>query len=134
MLRVWTQTPHRTSDVWHATRRSFRNTTVKARRASLPELVCFPDVSASTTAYSTTTGEEPDFEFGEHPYMGPVEENEMFVRQLRRHGYETYSFSTFADRHSARWFSTGWTELHTVNLKGGEEDAEECQRRGSCVD
>jgi len=47
------------------------------------------------------------------------------MRHLRAHGYEPISFSNFADRHSAMWFATGWTEFHTPNLKGGGETAEE---------
>jgi arylsulfatase A-like enzyme len=47
------------------------------------------------------------------------------MRQLRRHGYDTISFSNFADRHNAMWFMRGWTEYHTPNLKGGGETAEE---------
>jgi arylsulfatase A-like enzyme len=52
----------------------------------------------------------------------------MLMRQLRRHGYDTISFSNFADRHNALWFMYGWTEFHTVNLKGGDETAEEVNR------
>ena len=58
-------------------------------------------------------------------YGGPQKDNEMFMRHLRAHGYEPISFSNFADRHSAMWFATGWTEFHTPNLKGGGETAEE---------
>ncbi len=58
-------------------------------------------------------------------YGGPLPENEMLMRHLRRHGYDTISFSNFADRHSALWFMYGWTEYHTPNLKGGGETAEE---------
>lgn len=58
-------------------------------------------------------------------YNGPESENEMFARQLRRHGYDTISFSNFADRHSALWFMHGWSEFHTPNLKCGVETAEE---------
>lgn len=58
-------------------------------------------------------------------YGGPLPENEMLMRHLRRHGYDTISFSNFADRHNALWFMYGWTEYHTPNLKGGGETAEE---------
>lgn len=58
-------------------------------------------------------------------YVGPQPENEMLMRQLRRHGYDTISFSNFADRHNALWFMYGWSEYHTPNLKGGGETAEE---------
>ncbi len=58
-------------------------------------------------------------------YVGPEPENEMFPRLLRRHGIDTFSFSNFADRHNAWWFTCGWTGFHTPNLKGGEETAEE---------
>ena len=49
----------------------------------------------------------------------------MFMRHLRQHGYRTISFSSFADRHQAFWFSSGWSELHTFTLKQGNEDANE---------
>ncbi len=58
-------------------------------------------------------------------YVGPQPENEMLMRQLRAHGYDTISFSNFADRHNAFWFMCGWTEYHTPNLKGGAETATE---------
>ncbi len=59
------------------------------------------------------------------PYGGPQPENEMLMRHLRAHGYDTISFSNFADRHNALWFMYGWSEYHTPNLKGGQETAEE---------
>ncbi len=58
-------------------------------------------------------------------YGGAKPDNEMFPRQIRKHGYNSYSFTTFADRHSAQWFMTGWTEFHTPNLKCGGDDASE---------
>jgi arylsulfatase A-like enzyme len=58
-------------------------------------------------------------------YGGPELENDMLTRHLRRYGYDTYSFSNFADRHNALWFMYGWTAFHTPNLKGGAETAEE---------
>ena len=58
-------------------------------------------------------------------YSGPEQDNEMLVRQLRRHGYDTISFSNFADRHSAFWFMCGWTEFHTPNLKSSGVTADE---------
>ncbi|MBD3182221.1 sulfatase-like hydrolase/transferase [Candidatus Poribacteria bacterium] len=62
-------------------------------------------------------------------YGGPQPENEMLMRQLRRHGYDTISFSNFADRHNALWFMYGWSEYHTPNLKGGAETAEEVNEK-----
>jgi arylsulfatase A-like enzyme len=58
-------------------------------------------------------------------YVGPQPEEQMLMRQLRAHGYDTISFSNFADRHNAFWFMSGWSEFHTPNLKGGAETAEE---------
>ncbi len=58
-------------------------------------------------------------------YNGPRPENELFPRQLRRFDIDTYCFSTFADRHNAWWWQTGWTEFHTPNLKGGHDSAAE---------
>jgi arylsulfatase A-like enzyme len=49
----------------------------------------------------------------------------MLTRHLRQHGYRTVSFSSFADRHQAFWFASGWSELHTFTLKQGNEDANE---------
>ena len=58
-------------------------------------------------------------------YGGPDSETDSLMRHLRKHGYDTISFSNFADRHNAMWFMRGWTEFHTPNLKGGYETAEE---------
>jgi arylsulfatase A-like enzyme len=58
-------------------------------------------------------------------YVGPEPDNQMLMRHLRAHGYDTVSFSNFADRHNAFWFMCGWTEYHTPNLKGGSETAQE---------
>jgi len=57
-------------------------------------------------------------------YVGPKPENMTVTRQLRRHDYDTISFSNFADRHNAMWYMNGWSEFHTVNLMGGGETAE----------
>ena len=65
------------------------------------------------------------FRLRTRPYVGPEADNEMFMRHLRVHGYDTVSFSNFADRHNAFWFMCGWSEYHTPNLKGGIETAEE---------
>ena len=58
-------------------------------------------------------------------YVGPEPDNEMLMRHLRAHGYDTISISNFADRHNALWFMVGWSEFHTPNLKGGQETADE---------
>jgi choline-sulfatase len=58
-------------------------------------------------------------------YVGPHDDNQMLMRQLRAHGYDTISFSNFADRHNAFWFMCGWSEYYTPNLKGGQETADE---------
>lgn len=62
-------------------------------------------------------------------YGGPEPDNEMLMRRLRAHGYDTISFSNFADRHNALWFMYGWTEYHTPNLKAGAETADEVNGR-----
>lgn len=58
-------------------------------------------------------------------YGGPQPDHEMLTRHLRKHGYDTFAFSNFADRHNALWFMYGWTQFHTPNLKAGNETAEE---------
>ena len=65
------------------------------------------------------------FHLRTRPYVGPEPDNEPFTRLLRAHGYDTISFSNFADRHNAFWFMCGWSEFYTPNLKGGNETAEE---------
>lgn len=65
------------------------------------------------------------FHIRNRAYVGPQPDNEMVMRHLRKHGYDTISFSNFADRHNALWFMCGWNEYHTPNLKGGAETAEE---------
>lgn len=49
----------------------------------------------------------------------------LLTRYLRQHGFETVTFSSFADRHQAFWFCGGWSEVHTPTLKQGAEIAEE---------
>jgi len=73
------------------------------------------------------------FRLATSAYGGPQSENEIFMRQLRRHGYDTISFSNFADRHHALWFMTGWSEFHTSNLKGGSETADEVNLPDGCL-
>jgi len=58
-------------------------------------------------------------------YSGPFPDNEMLMRRLRTVGCSPVSFSNFADRHSAWWFMSGWSEFHTPSLKCGGETAEE---------
>jgi choline-sulfatase len=58
-------------------------------------------------------------------YGGPHPQNEVLMRLLRQHGYDTISFSNFADRHNAFYFTCGWSEYHTPNLKAGAETAAE---------
>ncbi|MFC1525964.1 sulfatase [Candidatus Latescibacterota bacterium] len=65
------------------------------------------------------------FRLRHRPYGGPEPAEQMLMRQLRAQGYDTISFSNFADRHSAYWFMCGWSEFHTPNLKCGSETAEE---------
>lgn len=73
----------------------------------------------------TNVGPGGDFYLDKRDYGGARPENEMFPRQIRKHGYDSYSFTTFADRHNAQWFMNGWTEFHTPNLKCGGDDASE---------
>lgn len=73
----------------------------------------------------SNVGAGPQFQIRHSPYSGPLPANEMLMRRLRSVGYDTISFSNFADRHSAMWFMWGWSEFHTPNLKGGGETAAE---------
>jgi choline-sulfatase len=73
----------------------------------------------------TNTGVGSNFLIRETPYRGPEPENEPLPRRLMRYGYNTIAFSTFADRHSQPWFTSGWTEYHTPNLKAGNDSSEE---------
>ncbi len=67
-----------------------------------------------------------EFYIRKRDYGGPRPENQMLMRLLReKAGYETISFSNFADRHCAMWFMNGWSEFHTPNLRGGGETVEE---------
>ena len=64
-------------------------------------------------------------------FRGPTEGDSSWAdapllpRYLREHGYRTVTFSSFADRHRAWWFSGGWTGTHTPTMKRGNEDADE---------
>jgi len=73
----------------------------------------------------SNVGEGARFYIRKRPYGGPQPDNTMLMRQLRSHGIETIAFSNFADRHNAWWFTCGWTEFHTPNLKAGGETADE---------
>ena len=66
-----------------------------------------------------------NFFLREKDYGGPKDDNEFFQRNMRKGGMGTISISNFADRHSAYYFMAGWSEFYTVNLKGGDETAEE---------
>ncbi len=46
-------------------------------------------------------------------------ENSLFM-QFRRAGYHTASISTFAERHSAWWFNSGFNEMYNVGSRGNE--------------
>lgn len=73
----------------------------------------------------SNVGSAAAFQIRKNDYGGPVPDNEVFPRQLRRHGLDTISFSNFADRHNAWHFMCGWSEFHTPNLKSGLETAAE---------
>lgn len=49
----------------------------------------------------------------------------MFQGHLSEHGIKTVSFSPFAERHEAAWFSIRWTEHHDHIHKRGHESADE---------
>jgi arylsulfatase A-like enzyme len=73
----------------------------------------------------SNTGAGADFHIRLRDYGGPEDDNELFLRNLRRHGFDTISISNFADRHNAYYFMCGWSEFYTPNLKGGSETAPE---------
>lgn len=75
---------------------------------------------AANNGALTHWGEGCDFEGSEHSKRYP-----MFARYLRQAGYKTVTFSSFGDRHEARWYLAGWSEVHAHTLKGGAEDADE---------
>jgi len=49
----------------------------------------------------------------------------MLQMHLRQHGMKTVTFSCFADRHNAWWFTAGWEQVHTFTRKRGQERADE---------
>ena len=61
----------------------------------------------------------------ERLYGGVQPENQFLQRRIRENGIDTVAFSNFAWRHCASWFSLGWAEFHSPNLKSGNETAEE---------
>lgn len=65
----------------------------------------------------------------EQLYGGPDERNQLVQRKLRQNGMDTICFSNFATRHCATWFSLGWSEFHSPNLKTGSESAEEVNEK-----
>lgn len=52
-------------------------------------------------------------------FTDDASENSLFMN-FRRAGLRTVSFSTFAERHSAWWFNSGFHECYNVGLRGGE--------------
>lgn len=52
-------------------------------------------------------------------FTDDISENGLFM-QFRHAGMHTVSFSTFAERHSAWWFNSGFNECYNVGLRGGE--------------
>lgn len=75
---------------------------------------------AANNGALTHWGAGCDFEGSEHSPRYP-----LVPRYLRKAGYKTVTFSSFGDRHEARWYLAGWNEVHTHTLKGGAEDAHE---------
>jgi len=73
----------------------------------------------------SNVGRGAEFHIRKRPYGGPQPDNTMLMRQLRANGIDTISFSNFPDRHNAWWFTCGWSEFHTPNLKAGNETADE---------
>ena len=52
-------------------------------------------------------------------------EGRMLMRVFQDAGWNTVSFSGFAQRHVAWWFTAGFTEYHGNKLPGGSEQAED---------
>lgn len=73
----------------------------------------------------SNVGAGANFNIRKTNYGGPLPENDTLMRTLRRNGWDTISFSNFADRHSAWYWMCGWSEFHTPNLKCGGESAPE---------
>ena len=56
-------------------------------------------------------------------FTDDASENGLFM-QFRRAGMHTVSFSSFAERHSAWWFHSGFNECYNVGKRGGESAEE----------
>ena len=69
-------------------------------------------------------GSGEQFRFPSHGHWRDPE-RPMLQHHLWQQGVKTVSFSSFADRHNAWWFSAGWEELHTFTRKQGQERADE---------
>lgn len=52
-------------------------------------------------------------------FTDDMSENGLFM-QFRRAGMHTVSFSSFAERHSAWWFNSGFNECYNVGRRGSE--------------
>ncbi len=57
---------------------------------------------------------------GESRHFTDSYSNNGLFRQFRHAGMHTVSFSTFAERHSAWWFNSGFHETYNVGKGGGE--------------
>lgn len=73
----------------------------------------------------THGGQASKLQIEEQLYGGPAPQNQLLQRRLRESGMETICFSNFAFRHSAAWFSLGWSEFHSPTLSSGDETADE---------
>lgn len=49
----------------------------------------------------------------------------MWMHHLAQAGFQTISFSSFANRHLAGWFHFGFRQFNLSSLKNGDEDADE---------
>ncbi len=74
-------------------------------------------------------GAGANFHIDIRDYGGPKPENDVFPRVLKANNFDPVCFSNFADRHYGMWYMCGWSEFHTINLKGGDETAAEVNEK-----
>ncbi len=109
---------------------------VRFNRYYCSDAPCLPSRMALTSGrfgihnnVISNCGVSSEYHIRKKSYGGPEPDNMTLPRQLRKLGIGPVSFSNFADRHNAMWFMNGWEEFHTVNLKGGQETAEEVHEK-----
>jgi choline-sulfatase len=84
-----------------------------------------PGIMSGVVAHENTL-EGSTMRYGKQEQNGG---SPMFMHHLAAAGYETVSFSSFANRHLMGWFHFGFRQFNLSSLKNGNENADEVNAR-----